>query len=209
MSTKFELFTREENPFGKSWEQWTIEWWQWLFSIPKQNNPALDETGENFELNFNNNDNNVIFLAGSDVNRGKIFRTISIPIDKAILFPVINFITSYLENPFLKTEKDLIFSAKSNIDDILLREVELDGIQIQISEKHRIRSPIFNLFLPENNLYDIEPGYTKAISDGYWIFLKNLSHESHTIHTRGSCLAGKIKIDVTFSINIIEETTAL
>ena len=73
MTTKFEVFTRQENPFGKTWEQWTIEWWHWLLSIPKQNNPALDETGENFAVNFNNNDNNVIFLAGADVNRGKIF----------------------------------------------------------------------------------------------------------------------------------------
>ena len=62
MTTKFEVFTRQENPFGKTWEQWTIEWWHWLLSIPKQNNPALDETGENFAVNFNNNDNNVIFF---------------------------------------------------------------------------------------------------------------------------------------------------
>ena len=51
---------------------------------------------------------------------------------------------------------------KSNIDDILFREVKIDGIQIQISDQHRIRSPVFNLFLPENNLYDIESGYTKS-----------------------------------------------
>ena len=100
----------------------------------------------------------------------------------------------------------MISFAKSNIDDILFREVKIDGIQIQISDQQYRRSPVFNLFLPENNLYDIESGYTKVISDGYWIFLKNLSHGSHTIHTRGSCLAGKIKIDVTFSINIIKET---
>ena len=133
MENEIILFARNQKPFDKTWEQWTIEWWQWLLSYPKEINPANPETDQNFA--FNNDD--VIFLAGVDSYTRPVERTITIPSQKAILFPIINFITSYLENPAIRHEEDLISSTKSNIDDIRLKQVRIDETNINLDYEHR------------------------------------------------------------------------
>jgi hypothetical protein len=32
-------------PYGMSYGQWSVRWWQWVFSLPANNNPILD-TGD-------------------------------------------------------------------------------------------------------------------------------------------------------------------
>src|SRR4051812_41769805 len=118
------MYSREEKPFGKTWEEWTAKWWQWLLSIPRDHNPGLDQTGENFDLN--QIDPNVLFLAGALAGSGPVERTITINTGKAVLFPVINFITSYAEEPSLKSEEALLSYAKSNIDDISKKEANIN-----------------------------------------------------------------------------------
>lgn len=34
-------------PFGLTYAQWSEKWWQWALSIPADENPLLDPTGEN------------------------------------------------------------------------------------------------------------------------------------------------------------------
>ena len=197
MENKITLFSRNQKPFGKTWERWTREWWQWLLSIPKEINPANSRVYQNFVIN-----NNVIFLAGVDSNTGPVERTIIIPSQKAILFPIINFITSYLEDPEIRSDEDLISFTKSNIDDIRIKQARIDEININADYEHRVFSNIFDLYLPPNNLYDTESGLTKACADGYWCFLKSLSPGKHKIQTSGSCLAGRVKINVTYNLNV-------
>src|SRR4051812_33030806 len=89
------MYPRNANPFGKTWEEWTARWWQWMLSIPKEQNPGNDKTGSYF--NLNQNDPDVLFLAGTHRGSDPAERTIIISTGKAILFPVINFTTSYAE----------------------------------------------------------------------------------------------------------------
>ena len=95
--------------------------------------------------------------------------TITIPAGKAVLFPVINFTTSYSEDPSLKTEDETILHAKSNIDDIVKKEANIDGASLLISEKHRVQSPPFDFSFPANNIYGVKDGSTRGVGDGYWI----------------------------------------
>ena len=34
------------SPYGKSYGQWAVAWWQWGLGIPVTNNPVLDTTGD-------------------------------------------------------------------------------------------------------------------------------------------------------------------
>ena len=190
------MYSLDEQPFGKSWEKWTIRWWQWFLSIPKENHPAYDDSGERWAIN--QEDHNVLFLTGT--TGGKVERTITIPAGKAVLFPIINFTTSYSEDPGLKTEAELISHAKSNIDDIVKKEVNIDGVSLIISEKHRVKSPPFDFSFPTNNIYGVKDGPTRGVGDGYWIFLTPLSQGKHSIRTYGSCLSGRIQIDVNMEL---------
>ncbi len=138
------MYSLYEKPFDKSCQEWTTRWWQWFLSIPKKNHPAYDDTGERWAIN--QEDPNVLFLAGTIAR--KVERTITIPAGKAVLFPVINFTTSYSEDPSLKTEDEMILHAKSNIDDIVKKEANIDGASLLISEKHRVQSPPFDFSFP-------------------------------------------------------------
>jgi len=194
------MYSRNDKPYGKSWEEWTSKWWQWLLSIPKESNPGIDTTGEKFDAN--QNDPDVVFLVGTF--GGSAERNYTIYADKSILFPIINFTTSYIEEPFLKTESELKSRAKKDIDDIVNKEAVVDGMKLQDVEKYRVQSPVFDLTYPENNVFELSSGSTRAISDGYWVFLKPLSPGMHDIHAVGSCSSGKTRVDITWHLDVKE-----
>ena len=192
------LFTLKEQPFGRSWEEWATKWWQWFLSMPIDNNPAYDITGE--KANVNQPYPNVWFLAGT--TGGTAERTITVPVGKAILVPIINITTSYLENPNLRTEGDMAAYVNSHMKDIVKKEASIDGEDLLISDNYRVRCPTFSFFFPKNNIYGVHEGRTKGTGDGYWLFIKPLSRGTHTIRTSGACMSGKIKIDTNIKLII-------
>ena len=192
------LLSREQKPLGRTWEDWTIEWWQWVLSIEKDKNPGIDTTGSKF--NPHQPYGNVIFLVGTF--EGNAERSYVIPKGKNIFFPIINFITSYTEEPDLKTESQLIARATQDIDSIVNKRLIIDGFDLGDVEKYRIRSPVFDLTFPENNVFDFKPGPTKAISDGYWIFLRPLTFGRHDIYASGSCYYGKTTESILWHLEV-------
>ena len=62
-----------------------------------------------------------------------------------------------------------------------LLEVFVDGIEFFDLHKYRVRFGPFELALPADNIWDLVPGVTKAVSDGFWIFLRPLKHGNHRI----------------------------
>lgn len=196
------LFLRNENPYGCSWEEWTKRWWNWLLSIPKQSNPALDASGELFNLETQNGNNHVIFLPGN--LGGCSVRTYTLPSGRAFLIPIINFTTSYSEEPDLKNELDLLNRANRDIDDIVEKFAEVNGQPIYNIEEYRVRTPPFETFLISNNIFNVTPGQTTAVSDGYWIFLRPLSTGKYEIHTIGACSSGKTRVDSKLYLTVKE-----
>lgn len=193
------MYQPDEKPFGKSWSEWTIEWWKWLLSIPKPDNPAEHKAHKSIGRSQKNHD--VLFLAGT--TGGSAERDITIPSRKAVLLGIINFTTSFAEEPGLKTDSDLISRAKSDIDDIVNKEAIIDGENVKNLDSYRISSPPFDLTLPDNNLFGAPSGPTRGISDGYWIFLKPLPPGKHEIYAAGSCSSGKTSITCTYHLTVI------
>lgn len=196
-----DLFGQDEEPYGITWGEWTTRWWKWYLSLPGENNLVHDEA--NKEHTFNDSDIHVLFLDG--IPSSETRRTIVIAGPKAILFPVINYTTSFSENPHLLNDGEMIANARSNIDDIGRKEVKVDGIELIISDKHRFETPPFNLSFAKNNIYGIREGPTRGVGDGYWAFLKPLCRGTHTIRSFGSCLSGKIRYFVNVELIIKEK----
>jgi len=46
------IFPVDSNPYGTSYADWTAKWWQWAFSIPKENHPLLDKTDKYYGINL-------------------------------------------------------------------------------------------------------------------------------------------------------------
>jgi|SRR5215831_2608324 len=196
------MFSRQETPFGRSWEEWTAKWWQWFLTIPIIEHPAYDKTGE--KAGINQFDPNVWFIAGT--TGGKAERAIFIPPGKAILFPVINVTTSYSENPSLKTIADLELFVNDQMNDIARKEVIIDGEQILVSEMYRVKSPEFQFSFPPDNIYGVQAGQTTGVGEGYWIFLRVLSPGKHTIKTAGACMSGRIQISVDIELTVSDRS---
>jgi hypothetical protein len=193
------IFQRNEKPFGKGWEDWTVLWWKWLFSIPKHKNPAYDNTGDNFYLN--QNDPNVIFLTGTFKDfRGIAERHCTIPGNRSILLPIINY-SACLSDEHIKDEYHLHSEVQSNIDDLTRCNAFIDGKRINI-KPYRVQSPIFEFNFKEDNVAGVKAGLTKVLSDGYWLFLRPLDIGLHNIQIGGTCQAGSTNIDAIYHLTI-------
>jgi hypothetical protein len=175
------VFPANSKPHGLTYGEWTAKWWQWGYSIPKDINPAYDDTGKNCAQKQNGP---VWFLAGTYGH--PVNRKCDIPAGKAILFPILNSECSFAEFPKLETLSELRTCAKTIQDQVTTLNATVDGVPISDLQKYRIQSPPFNFTLPLNNILGLPSNITtQAIADGNWVFLKPLSPGSHKITFRG------------------------
>jgi hypothetical protein len=180
------LYERNINPFGKSWEEWAAVWYQWMASIPKNRNPCLDQSGT--YASENQYDKNVWFLAGTFGNIKTVKRQCVIPKGKSILFPVLLKQDSFANDPDLVTEEQLINRAREATDRTRSLRVTINGMEVKNIEAWRARSPVFDLTFPIDNVYDVSPGPTRAVCDGFWVFIKPMQLGRYTIYFRGETL---------------------
>jgi hypothetical protein len=173
------MYPRRSQPFGKSWEKWVEDWCIWLLSIPKEKNPANDETGAN--SGQNQKDENVWFLAGSFGNNNPIRRRCTMPKSKAILFPIADKEDSFAEDQEFNKAEELSTRAKTCMDRLVYLDLIVDGKKVINLKKYRVCSHIFKLQFPNNNVYSVTPGQTTSVCEGYWAFLKPLPSGSHEI----------------------------
>ncbi len=175
------VFSADSKPYGLTYSEWTAKWWQWGYLIPKDVNPAYDDTGKNCAQKQNGP---VWFLAGTYGHT--VNRKCDIPPGKAILFPILNSECSFAEFPNLKTLSELRLCAKTIQDQVITLNATVDGVPISNLHKYRIQSPPFSFTLPQNNILGLPPNVTtQAIADGNWVFLKPISDGSHKITFKG------------------------
>jgi hypothetical protein len=177
------LYPRTAKPLGISWERWAAIWCKWQLSIPRTGHPALDHSGV---LSARNQDDpHVWFLTGTFGNSVPITRNCRVPEQRAILFPIIYKEDSFAEDKDLKNESELRARAKAFADSVRYLSAAVDGKHLGNLNENRVRSEFFDLVFPTNSVYDVNSGSTRAICDGYWIFLKPLTRGRHNIHFTG------------------------
>lgn len=194
-----EMFSINSAPFGFTFAEWTAKWWNWLLSIPKKQNPALDIDGSRGHLG--QTDKLVWFLAGTANDIHSATRVCVIPIGKAVFFPILTTVISFSEYPLLKTTEDLITAASKDISKTTHLEVVIDGISLQRLCDYRVKSSPFDLYHPEDNLFGVTQGASKAASDGFWIFLKPFTPGRHTIIFHG--IEPNFTSKVQYFVNVI------
>jgi hypothetical protein len=196
------FFTANDMPYGKTYGNWTVQWWRWILGIPKRINPVVDMSGEYTAMNQQNRD--VLFLAGklAEEEGSLPERSCNISAQKSILVPVINCESNLLENPELKTDEDIVERVKRDEDTIVRAQCYLNGKRIPTQ---RISSDplIFDVRMVEDNLFNVRGGGTAhASADGYWSFLKPLPKGEHTISFQGSCEKGRLHSGALYKINV-------
>jgi hypothetical protein len=204
------VFPPDSEPYGLTYGEWTAKWWQWIYSMPEEDNPAVDDTGENCA---NNQSGPVWFLAGTF--GGAVTRECTIPSDKAILVPIMNVECDSATDPAFDTESELRACAKADQDTVITKEITVDGVNFANLDSFRFQSPLFNLTFPENNIAGIAPQTTKAVSDGFWILLEPLPPGGHEIHFKASLGdptaigTENFALDVRYLITVVEAQTGV
>ena len=199
LSLPVSILPIQSKPYGLVYGEWSVRWWQWFLSIPKSNSPAFDDDGSN--VGIRQQYLPVLFLCQTYENSGvQPIRTISMPKNYSIFMPIINWI-SLLEHD-AKTDQELLAVAKERMNVVRNLEFRVNGLQVTELMEYRVLSPLFDVELPQNNIMSLSPGIRRAISDGFWLFLKPQS-ESIEISSFGSCSSGQTRIGVTYKINLI------
>jgi hypothetical protein len=191
-------------PYGKTFQQWTIDWSKYVMSFECGINPLFDETGEDA---LNSQYGPVVFLTGTI--GGTATRIVTIGKDKSVLFPVINVINDYpCPDALFKPDKGqsvesfLIEGARKVIDQAQNLQVTLDGVPIKITKANRYSTRIFHFTGSKDLVNCLDPcvtGFTQpAVSDGYWIMLNKLRPGQHKLHFHGEIPVSGFVVDVTY-----------
>jgi hypothetical protein len=196
------IFPPDSRPYGLSYAEWSIRWWQWITSLPRDVNPGHERIGTCCERN---QIWPVWFLAGTFEEFVFAERECTMPCTMAIMFPAIVSEKSFAEYPELRTEGDLVKMASETNDRVKSAYVEIDGMMLPDIRQFRIRSRAFDLYLPENNIFGVRAGVTRSVSEGYWIILDSLRLGIHRIKFGGETYVKDIlefKTDVIYNLTV-------
>jgi len=157
-----------------------------------------------------------MFLAGT-FGGGTATRTCSVPEGKSVFFPVVNAVNFNTPNvcgqgPGNLSVEELRAASHAFIDGVTNLSVELDGEVIQ-SLLH-LRSPVFEIALPEENVFDAQckaadlgnvPAgiFSPAVDEGFYVLLKRLKIGNHMLRIRVENPSQNFKLDVTFKLIVV------
>ncbi|MGH9979210.1 MAG: hypothetical protein ACRD8Z_25755 [Nitrososphaeraceae archaeon] len=189
------IFSPDTKPYGLAYEEWVAFWWRRMFSIPIEDNPAVDTSGKNCGKSQMGP---VWFLAGT-VLTSKVVRVCDLPPGKALLIPIINSERCTAEFEGL-SDSHLLELVANDVDEVTQLSLEIDGAEMQDFSKYRVRSHPFDTRIVDNNILDHKPGVARMVSDGFWVLLKPMPVGVHTIRFKGT--DPNLKLDVTYNLNV-------
>ena len=182
------------------------DWWQWMATIPNDNNPQNDTTGEKTEKA--NKYNGVYFLVGAGNTTSPQHRNITISQNSSLFFPVINagyadLKTWYSQLSDLITGSDIhskLLNANhiANVDITKNIHATLDGKAIPIK---RITTPVYDVVYIKDNVYKIPAGHHPTVVDGYWSYIESLPTGNHIL-TFGGATPPRYSTAVIYNIEV-------
>jgi hypothetical protein len=205
----------QSSSHGQNYSAWAAAWWQWAFSMPVSQNALFDETGALVSLNQSGP---LWFLGGVFNETGSATRTATIPPGKALLFPILNYVIVSTpgdppwDEPYTDPVSGITYPnleayfravAKGVMDGATDLACEVDGLPLQNIAAYREESIVFNVTLPDDNLFGLPAGtYGPGIDDGYYLLLAPLPAGKHTIHFHGS-MPG-FTLDITYNLTVLK-----
>jgi hypothetical protein len=195
----------QSSPHGKSYSAWAAEWWKWVLETPASINPLVDPTGENCAVN---QADHVWFLAGA-LGGEPVTRECTIPSGRALLIPLINLAYfAFLSDPPEQRSEEFIRAQVACIADADFPLVEIDGIPVGEPERYLEKSIVFEVVLPEDNLFgateeDIpELTLSPSVDEGFYLFLTPRTPGAHTIRWQARSASCGFSEDITYHLTV-------
>jgi hypothetical protein len=197
---------------GKTYGEWSAQWWKWAVAGPAGANAVGDLTGADCAANQPNG--SVWFLTGS-FGVPNVERDCTIPPDKSLFYPLANGV--WIDCPPPSGDADLTDEDVRNImaafggggDTACQLTSSIDGEEgifgtttnsissLQILDV-RTQSPVFSMSLPDGHVFsgvfpeglcdpELPAGETgRSISEGHWVMVPPLSPGEHVLKLHGS-----------------------
>lgn len=159
------------------------DFWQWLCSLPKPENPAINNNGTKDVLANHLRGTNVDFFYLSFRLGGSKERICTIPHGIKVLIPSLAVIASEAEKPG-STVTDLRRFIDTDHENIIYRRIEIDGESILGLERFRVYTHPFEVVFPEKAIFNARAGTSMAIADGVYVVWVPPEGE-HVIHFEG------------------------
>lgn len=193
----------------------SAQWVQWALSIPTPVNPQLDTNGENCMVGQSGT---IWFLAGFFNASGTVAvtRTCSVPAGTVLFFPVANAFNFNTPNvcgqgpdnltvAFMRTQNAAFVAGVTS------KSVTVDG---QAVATPRIQSKVFEVALPEDNIFDapcaplnVPAGvYSPAVVDGFYAILGPLQPRTQPYPVRIKARSASFDVTVTYNLTVVPVT---
>jgi hypothetical protein len=198
-----EIFKPTENPFSQSYEDHIKNYWKFICRLPKDKNPVIDNNGQKDEI-VNQNSNAPVFYLNFSRNGGSfVERTCKVPAGKGLFIPVmcVEVSDKEVQNSTPERLKTIAKKDQDSVKNDL--SVRLDGNEVSNLRSFRVSTDVFQIEFPENAIFDVSPGSSQAVADGFYIITKPLSPGTHTIDFKGSLESTEEdSIEQNYSVNV-------
>jgi hypothetical protein len=191
VSSSPEIFSKDSKPFGLSYEEWIIKWWMWHISLPKEGHPFITPNLVNCPVGKSGQ---VSFLTHS--LEGESHYTCIIPAGHAVLLPIST--GECNSNEAHSEASAVLLKCATEGQHYLTFQVTVDGVPLKGLEQNSVVSPFFNISIPQDNVYSLNPGTFKAVVAGYFAFLKPLPTGEHNLSVAARVIN---PIDRSFNFN--------
>jgi hypothetical protein len=189
------VFPPQANMYGKSYAQWSAEWWKWDLQFDCDHFPTRDVDGS---LENQNQSGPVYFLAGKRMpfpGGGTRIITVTIPAGVSLFFPLATVENEYPcvdvgePAPGQTVEQLLTSLAVPFADAIDQLSLTVDGISVGNLSGYKVISPMFTTSANADlaNCFDgcLSGTPQQFVAASYFIMLKPLSPGTHIVHRVG------------------------
>jgi hypothetical protein len=174
-SNSLSIFPPDSQPYGLTYAEHAQNFWKWLLSIPANESPMDDKTGDKCSIEQSNTNSTVFYLANGE---GKVERTCTVPIGKGLLIPVMQVEISDKELPGASIE-ELSNAAKKDQDGVNSLYLKLDNEEYTYDDLLKYRTQPtepFQAIFPDNGIFGVvEGGPSQVVADGFYILTEPLT----------------------------------
>ena len=201
------IFPPDSQPYGLTYAEHAQNFWKWLLSIPANESPMDDNTGDKCLMGQSNSNSSVFYLSPGE---GKVERICTVPAGKGLLIPVMEVEMSDKEIPGASVE-DLRDAAKKDQDGVNSLYLKIDNEEYTYDDLLKYRTQPtepFQVIFPDNGIFGVaEGGPSQVVADGFYILTEPLTAGNHTVHYRSSlscpdvgCVEPAFAQDVKYNI---------
>lgn len=201
-------FDRTDQPFGRSMEHWTEEWWRWELSVPTADNPSLDQTG----ADCGRHQHGIVWNLGASFGSSTVVRNCAIPGPRALLANLSGILNDYPcpdpnfhPAPGQSLQDFLTQGARGAVDAVNALTLTVDGVSVPQPLTYRFHTPLFYFEGDPSLTTSIDGCITgtpqPAVADGYLVMLKPLGRGTHTVIFTSSDTQGT-NTSITYHLTI-------